>query len=98
MDGLREFPASPPTRSGMNGTIVFRNPAAGRYGVRTENGHYATFQILTGGIVLDAGEDVIDELDESGVHTVHSKKRGDLNVFVEKTRLNREAAEAWVKG
>jgi hypothetical protein len=81
----------------MKGTVEFRNPLTGRYGVRTEHGHYTTFQLLSTGVVLDPGEEVADELDETGVHTMRAAKHGPLNVFVEMTRRTRAQAEAWVQ-
>ena len=80
----------------MKGVIEFRNPLVGRYAVRTETGHYTTFQLLVAGVVLDPGEDVTGEFDILALQTVHSAKRGYMNIFIEKARLVRAAAQAWV--
>jgi hypothetical protein len=81
----------------MRGIVEFRNPVAARYGVRTETGHYTAFQLLSSGLVLDTGEEVIDELDEQGVHSVRAGRRGAFNVFVEMTRRTRDAVRVWVE-
>ena len=56
----------------MKVTVEFRNPVKGRYVVRTDTGLYTAFQLLSAGVVLEPGDDVIDELDDGGVHTAHA--------------------------
>jgi hypothetical protein len=80
----------------MKGIIEFRNPLSGRYAVRTESGRYTTFRLLAGGVVLEAGEDVSGELEGRALQTLRSEKHGYMNVFVEKARLARSAAQSWV--
>ena len=82
----------------MNGVIEFANPQATRYGVRTGSGGYTVFQVLDQGVVLHVG-DVIEggDLEALTVQTYRFRGRGNVNVFAEKTRLERSAAESWVR-
>jgi len=86
-----------PARTGMNGVIEFANPELARYAVRTEDGDFTIFDLLSRA-TLNVGEGVTGDFHIVTVCCYRSQHHGYVSVYAEKDHCTRSLASGWVAG
>ena len=81
----------------MKGVIEFANRRAGHYALRTEDGQFTIFQMLSEGTGLNRNEELSGDLQTPGVQIFGTAAHGQVSVFVERTHCARAVAEAWAE-
>jgi hypothetical protein len=81
----------------MKGVIAFANPELARYAVRTEQGDFTIFDLLSRA-QLDVGEGLTGDFHVVSVSCYRSEHHGYVSVYVAKDRCTRSLASGWVAG
>ena len=82
---------------GRKGVIAFANPQIGRYAVRTEQGDFTIFDLLSRA-QLDVGEVMTGDFHMVAVSCYRSQHHGYVSVYVARNRCTRSLASGWVAG
>ena len=89
--------SSSPAQNGMNGVIAFANPELARYAVRTNQGDFTIFDLLSRA-QLDVGEAMTGDFHVVAVSCYRSQHHGYVSVYVAKDRCTQSLASGWVAG
>jgi hypothetical protein len=84
-------------KSGINGVIAFANPDIARYAVRTEQGDFTIFDLLSRA-QLDVGEGMTGDFHVVSVSCYRSEHHGYVSVYVAQDHCTRSLASGWVAG
>ena len=84
-------------QSAMNGVIAFANPELARYAVRTEEGDFTLFDLLSR-TRLDVGERMTGDFHVVTVCCYRSEHHGYVSVYVAQDHCTRSLAAGWVAG
>ena len=93
----RPLTTSRRAEQGMKGVIAFANPELARYAVRTEQGDFTIFDLLSRA-QLDVGEGLTGDFHVVSVSCYRSEHHGYVSVYVAKDRCTRSLASGWVAG